>query len=194
MGECVMNKVWVSLLILTAGDASAASAFAAAMTAPGSGAGAPAAAPLTSFSTGPGVSDTPIAAPGGPGSFSLPATLMPRQGRRDNKYMITAYIEGVGQVQTTQRDVDVDRSPLLAVAGTPREMVAACREALLSAAGRYNPVYATTASGGVPRRVTNGFVAPIQTKLVYFRQGGFEVRRTRVNCRVRADGRVAAIS
>jgi hypothetical protein len=70
----------------------------------------------------------------------------------------------------------------------------ACRAAILVAAtGGYNPVYATTSSGGRPRPLAAG-VAPILAKLVYLRHGGYEVRQAKVSCRVGADGRGVSIS
>lgn len=129
------------------------------------------------------------------GGFQLPASLRPNDHRRaDGRHFIRASLTGVGVVPTTPLDVAIDRQAVEAVAGTPMETVASCRAAILNAAAAYNPVYATTASAGRPRATAGGMVAPIQTKLVYERRGGYEVRQSRVNCRLSADGIVAALS
>jgi hypothetical protein len=106
---------------------------------------------------------------------------------------ITAVLDQIGEVQTTAADVALDRTPLRTAPGTSYATVAACRSAILTAAQGYDPVYATTASGGTPRRLSNGLIAPIETKIVYLRQGGYEARKARVNCRISTGGQVASL-
>ena len=144
-----------------------------------------------------------------PGELVLPAALRPGDRRADGceaswrkrperhacrRYdTITAVLEQIGEVQTTAADVALDRVPLRTAPGTSYATVAACRSAILTAAQGDDPVYATTASGGTPRRLSNGLVAPIETKIVYLRQGGYEVRKAEVNCRITAAGQVASL-
>ena len=97
-------------------------------------------------------------------------------------------------VLTTPEDVARDRIPLRAITGTPYQTVAACRGAILRAAQQYNPVFATTASGGSQRALRDGAVAPIQAKVIYLRQDGYEVKQSRVNCRLSSGGTVSGLS
>jgi hypothetical protein len=133
---------------------------------------------------------------GGGLGFALPASLRPDDDRRRarRKRGIYAYLTELGNVLTTPEDVARDRIPLRAVRGTSYQTVAACRAAILTAAQQYNLVFATTASGGSERALRNGAVAPIQAKLIYLRQGGYEVKQAQVNCRLTAAGGVVGLS
>jgi hypothetical protein len=145
---------------------------------------------LGSTGIGPGV--------GGGLGFTLPALLRPDDRRRvRRKRGIYAYLTELGNVLTTPEDVARDRIPLRAITGTPYQTVAACRGAILRAAQQYNPVFATTASGGALRKIhggRGGALAPIQTKLIYLREDGYEVKQAKVNCRLTADGGVVGLS
>jgi hypothetical protein len=132
---------------------------------------------------------------GGGLGFTLPASLRPDDRRRaSRKRGVYGFLTELGNVQTTAEDVARDRIPLRAIAGTPYQTVAACRGAILSAAQEYNPVFATTASGGSQRALRDGTVAPIQAKLIYLRQDGYEVKQARVNCRLSSGGTVSGLS
>jgi hypothetical protein len=141
-----------------------------------------------SAAIGPGV--------GGGLGFALPASLRPDDDRRRarRKRGIYAYLTELGNVLTTPEDVARDRIPLRAITGTPYQTVAACRGAILTAAQQYNPVFATTASGGSQRVLRDGAVAPIQAKVIYLRQDGYEVKQSRVNCRLSSAGTVSGLS
>jgi hypothetical protein len=132
---------------------------------------------------------------GGGLGFTLPASLRPDDHRRaSRKRAVYAFLTELGNVPTTPADVARDRIPLRAIAGTPYQTVAACRGAILTAAQQYNPVFATTASGGSPRVLRDGAVAPIQAKLIFLRQDGYEVKQARVNCRLSSGGTVSGLS
>jgi hypothetical protein len=132
---------------------------------------------------------------GGGLGFTLPPSLRPDDRRRaGRKRGIYAYLTELGNVLTTPEDVARDRIPLRAIPGTSYQTVAACRGAILAAAQQYNPVFATTASGGSQRALRNGAVAPIQAKLIYLRQDGYEVKQARVNCRLSSGGTVSGLS
>lgn len=132
---------------------------------------------------------------GGGLGFTLPASLRPDDRKRaSRKRAVYAFLTELGNVQTTAEDAARDRIPLRAIAGTPYQTVAACRGAILTAAQEYNPVFATTASGGSQRALRDGAVAPIQAKLIYLRQDGYEVKQARVNCRLSSGGTVSGLS
>jgi hypothetical protein len=132
---------------------------------------------------------------GGGLGFTLPASLRPDDRRRTSrKRAVYGFLTELGNVQTTAEDVARDRIPLRAIAGTSYQTVAACRGAILTAAQEYNPVFATTASGGSQRALRDGAVAPIQAKLIYLRQDGYEVKQARVNCRLSSGGTVSGLS
>jgi hypothetical protein len=132
---------------------------------------------------------------GGGLGFTLPASLRPDDRKRaSRKRAVYAFLTELGNVQTTAEDVARDRIPLRAIGGTPYQTVAACRGAILTAAQEYNPVFATTASGGAQRALRDGAVAPIQAKLIYLRQDGYEVKQARVNCRLSSGGTVSGLS
>lgn len=158
--------------------------------------GTAAAAPGGGISvTGAGTAGAALPGLGGGLGFTLPPSLRPDDRRRaSRKRVIRALLTELGEVPTTPEDVALDRIPLRAIAGTPYETVAACRGAILAAAQQYNPVFATTASGGPPRNLRGGALAPIQTKLIYLRQDGYEVKQARVNCRLTSAGTVNGLS
>lgn len=159
-------------------------------TAAGAGGGVSVSGPASGVGTG-----AMLPALGGGLGFTLPASLRPDERRRaGRKRGIYAYLTELGNVLTTPEDVARDRIPLRAIAGTPYQTVAACRGAIVTAAQQYNPVFATTASGGSQRPLRNGAVAPIQAKLIYLRQDGYEVKQARVNCRLSSGGTVTGLS
>jgi hypothetical protein len=150
---------------------------------------------VTGSASGAGAGAT-IPGLGGGLGFTLPASLRPDDDRRRARRNrgIYAYLTELGNVLTTPEDVARDRIPLRAITGTPYQTVAACRGAILTAAQQYNPVFATTASGGSQRALRDGAVAPIQAKVIYLRQDGYEVKQSRVNCRLSSGGTVSGLS
>ena len=173
---------------ISAGNASSATSAA------GQGSGVGAAVSSLAPAGGPLVLPLALRPTGRAAAAGCDPTREARDPDRCRRYhTVVASLDGMGAVPTTPADVAVDRSPLRAIPGVPYDMVAACRAAIVSAAAPYDPVYATTASGGIPRRGRAGVVAPIETKLVYARQGGYEVRKAKVGCAIR-NGRVASIT
>jgi len=77
-------------------------------------------------------------------------------------------------------------------ANVPVSVVEGCRQAVEAAASRFGPVRVAAAAAGSTRAVTRGrFEAPIEMQVVYYAsEGGYEVRRSRVACRLNAAGRV----
>lgn len=83
--------------------------------------------------------------------------------------------------------------PLKAKPGTPAAVVQACRAAIMSAATPLGAVSVHAASAGALRQRQGALTAPIEVRIDYARQGGIEVRRARVGCRLDAAGRVTAV-
>jgi hypothetical protein len=149
---------------------------------------------VTGSASGVGTGATLPGLGGGLG-FTLPASLRPDDRKRaGRKRAVYAFLTELRNVQTTAEDAARDRIPLRAIANTPYQTVAACRGAILTAAQEYNPVFATTASGGSQHTLRDGAVAPIQAKLIYLRQDGYEVKQARVNCRLGSGGTVSGLS
>ncbi|MET3577000.1 hypothetical protein ABID19_000015 [Mesorhizobium robiniae] len=83
--------------------------------------------------------------------------------------------------------------PLKSKPGTPAQVVRACRAAIKSAATPLGAVSVHAVSAGVLRQRRGALTAPIEVRIDYARQGGIEVRRARVGCRLNTAGRVTAI-
>jgi hypothetical protein len=82
--------------------------------------------------------------------------------------------------------------PLRGRPGTPLEIVKQARDAITAAALPYGVVRVDAASAGPMRRAGNGYVAPIEFRVVYSRQGGLETRQSTVSVRLNTTGRVVA--
>jgi hypothetical protein len=81
--------------------------------------------------------------------------------------------------------------------GTPIEIVAKCREAVI-AAGRAHAsemnaelVRVDATSAGAMRAARTGQSAPVEVGLVYSRPGGPEARQATIECRIDQSGRVS---
>ena len=81
--------------------------------------------------------------------------------------------------------------------GTPIEIVARCREAVI-AAGRAHAsemnaelVRVDATSAGAMRAARAGQTAPVEVGLVYSRPGGPEARQATIECRIHESGRVS---
>lgn len=84
---------------------------------------------------------------------------------------------------------------LPAVAGTPDQIVAACRDTIVAGAMPHDPVSVEAVTAGkVGRHGKSGLVAPLFVRIVYARQGGYEVRQASVKCRLDAQGTVASLA
>ncbi|RWM81628.1 MAG: hypothetical protein EOR81_06160 [Mesorhizobium sp.] len=86
-------------------------------------------------------------------------------------------------------------APLEAKPGIPQAVVRACRTAIASAATPLGAVRVHAVSAGPLRQQRRGaLTARIEVRIHYARQGGIEVRRARVGCRLDAAGRVIAVT
>ena len=141
-----------------------------------------------------GVVEAPDASHG-PAVFALPAALSPSGlcGNGGSTHCPAAAPEG--------RDLDGLTPEFAAIvaaaagAGVPTEIVAACREGILRGAEAYDPVKVdVVAAGYVQRLGEGGQVAPLVVRIVYDRQGGYEIREARVSCHVDALGNAIALT
>jgi hypothetical protein len=98
----------------------------------------------------------------------------------------------LGQVSGTREDLERFRTPLVPRGGTPQQVVKNCRDAVTAAALSYGVVRVDAASSGPMRSAGGGFVAPIDVKILYNRQGGLETRQATISCRMNTAGRVIA--
>jgi hypothetical protein len=106
-------------------------------------------------------------------SITLPKILWP-SGRSDRSSAVPA----------------IDEIP-----GTPRAVVRACREAVVSAAVPFGVVSVRARSAGSLRRLNQGAVsAPIQVRIHYARQGGAEIRQSKIRCQLDATGKVTGLT
>lgn len=81
------------------------------------------------------------------------------------------------------------------VEGVPVGTVQACRSGIIQGAMPYDPVRIDAVSAGnVQRMKGGGEIAPLVVRIVYDRQGGYEIREAKVNCQLNAEGRVVALS
>jgi hypothetical protein len=101
-------------------------------------------------------------------------------------------------------DGDVDRrtpqyraamAALGRVAGVPAGTVTACRNGIIQGARPHDPVRIDAVSAGnVQQMQGGGAIAPLMVRIVYDRQGGYEIREARVDCQLNAEGAVLALS
>jgi hypothetical protein len=113
------------------------------------------------------------------GQLNVPARLLPGDGR--------------GNV-TTGGLASTEFTPVHAAPGTLLATVASCRNAIAKAATRYGAVYVSAASAGATKRSGRGVTAPIETRIVYSRNGGSQARQSLISCRLNAAGRVVSLS
>jgi len=124
------------------------------------------------------------------GAIALPASLAPLDlvGRA----RFTAIFPGFGEVSGTREDLRRFRTPLRARRGTPQQVVKNARDTIVASALPYGVVRVDAASAGPMRATAGGFVAPIEVRIIYSRQGGFETRQSVINFRLNTESRVIA--
>jgi hypothetical protein len=84
---------------------------------------------------------------------------------------------------------------LAAAPQLPLEIVTGCRNGIIQAAMPYGPVQVDAVSAGTMQpRANGGAIAPLVVRIVYDRQGGYEVREAKVACHVDQQGTVIALS
>ena len=100
-----------------------------------------------------------------------------------------------GRDRTVQNTLGYSGQSLMrARRGTPRAVVRACQNAILSAAAPLGAVRVQAASAGAMRRDTRGaLAAPIGVRIDYAGAGGIQVRQAEVRCRLDAAGRVIGV-
>jgi hypothetical protein len=77
----------------------------------------------------------------------------------------------------------------------PQPTVTACREGIVQGALPYDAVRVDAVSAGAVQQVQGGgHIAPLIVRIVYDRQGGYEVREARIACQVDAGGAVVAFT
>jgi hypothetical protein len=83
---------------------------------------------------------------------------------------------------------------LVAVPGTPNNVVRACRQAIASSAGILGAVRVQAASAGRLLRHRGGaLTAPLAVRIDYADEGGVQVRQARIRCRLDPSGTVIAV-
>ena len=95
-------------------------------------------------------------------------------------------------VSGTREDLRRFRSRLKSRPGTPADVVRRAREAIVAAALPYGVVRVDAASAGPMQNTRNGYVAPVEFRIIYSRQGGLETRQSIVQVRLNTAGRVLA--
>lgn len=79
--------------------------------------------------------------------------------------------------------------------GSPPGVVQACRNAIIRAARPFGVVQVDAVSAGEVRRGARGVqAAPVAVRIIYARQGGHEVRQSRVTCNLNSRGTVIALN
>lgn len=144
----------------------------------------------------PGASDTsPSPSAGLPGAapateaaaVQLPWVLLPvadpdREARASTPTNARAEVTG-----------SVRLAPLAARPGTPTHVIAACREAIATAASPYGAARVEVVSAGRSTRMRGGgTAAPVEARILYARSGKLQVRQSRISCRLNAAGDVVA--
>jgi hypothetical protein len=77
----------------------------------------------------------------------------------------------------------------------PLEIVTACRNGVIQAALPFDPVHVDAVSaGGLEEAEGGGYVAPLIVRIVYDREGGYEIREAEVTCQVDAAGVVVSLA
>jgi hypothetical protein len=117
-------------------------------------------------------------------SIALPPILLPSRSDHDHDMSVRGT---VGYPLRT-------RALMRAIPGTPSAVVRVCRSAIVSAATPHGAVRVQAVSAGPLSRQRRGaLTAPVEVRIDYARQGGIEVRRARIRCRLDAAGRVMAV-
>lgn len=156
------------------------------------GAAAPAAAsPRQARAAAP----PPVAARGNPENASLPDELLPRD------ICLTPGARGCRGTRPDNASIDSDTpqfgravTALALYRAAPVATVTACREGIVRGAMAYDPVQVDAVSAGeVQPLAGGGQMAPLVVRIVYSRQGGYEIREAKVQCQLDEGGSVIAL-
>jgi enoyl-[acyl-carrier-protein] reductase (NADH) len=83
---------------------------------------------------------------------------------------------------------------LASIDAAPVAMVTACRNGIVEAAIPHGAVRVDAVSAGSIRTSADGQIAPLVVRIVYDRQGGYEIREAKVNCALDPAGAVTAVT
>lgn len=131
-----------------------------------------------------------------PAGVRLPEELVPRMTCTD------ASAANCEPDRPSDREID-GRTPqyrgamaaLGRAAAVPVGTVTACRNGIIWGARPHDPVRIDAVSAGKLRRMQGGgVIAPLMVRIVYDRQGGYEIREAKVNCQLNANGAVVVLS
>jgi hypothetical protein len=99
-----------------------------------------------------------------------------------------------GALYGNRRDLDAASAPLPGRPGAPAAIVQACRDSVVAAARPLGVVHVDAAGLGPVQPGWDGRRAlPVNVRIVYARQGGHEVRQSRITCRLDRRGTVLAL-
>ncbi|KAA2244107.1 hypothetical protein [Salinarimonas soli] len=105
-----------------------------------------------------------------------------------------AAVPGYGLLFGTRRDLENVSYALARQGDAPPRMIAACRNSIRQAAEPHGVVEIEAVSAGRVQRDRRGLsAAPIEVRIIYARQGGHEVRQSRITCRTDGRGTVVAL-
>lgn len=135
------------------------------------------------------------AASGSAADATLPDELRPRDRCAGDQG------SGCAAARPTGRDVDRHTpeyvgaiTALASFNSAPQATVTACRNGIIEGARPYDPVQVDAVSAGEVVAVNGGgHLAPLVVRIVYAREGGYEIREAEVQCQLDAAGTVVAL-
>ncbi len=150
-----------------------------------------AASPSGASSVGTGATASASApGTGGDGEATLPSGLLPS----GDPGMPFIQVPRFGTLYGSRRDLDAAAAPLPGRPGAPTAIVQVCRDSIVAAARPLGVVHVDAAGlGPVQARRDGGRSLPVNVRIVYARQGGHEVRQSRITCRLDRRGVVLAL-
>lgn len=157
-------------------------------------------------SSGPSGSNGPSGSSGSGGSngpsnggMSVQATThpvpaVPRPSLERERILLPGNLRPNGKGGILSRR-EIASLPMRRILGIPPQVIDACRQTVVQAARPYDLVAATVVSYGQTRRTDDGgYLAPVFTRIVYRRQGGYEVRQAPIWCWIDQGGVVSGLS
>ncbi len=127
---------------------------------------------------------------GGDGEATLPSGLLPS----GDPGMPFIQVPRFGTLYGSRRDLDAAAAPLPGRPGAPTAIVQVCRDSIVAAARPLGVVHVDAAGLGPVQARRDGVRSlPVNVRIVYARQGGHEVRQSRITCRLDRRGVVLAL-
>jgi hypothetical protein len=105
-----------------------------------------------------------------------------------------AYTDKYGWVGGAEADVSSVDVPLQSKSRTSRQLIDACREALISTGKRYDLAELEVGGAGRQLRVNGRLIVPLDVRAIYRINGVHEVKRSKVRCELDRAGRVVSTS